>query len=127
MKSKIFFQISIVIFLIGLKFQGYGQEPAEVQKKRKQIIEYYQKTLEIDSVKAGKVLQIQENYRTEMRKLAADSTIKVEVRTAKVRSLIDVKNQQLHLLLTPAQQKLAIPAMERRKNIEQPQSPKSVN
>ncbi|MNL75091.1 hypothetical protein D3C87_2008390 [compost metagenome] len=56
---------------------------------------------------------VQSNYKMALRAIMADTSLKVEGRRAKVKALIDGKNQQLRGLLTPAQQEKIIPTTER--------------
>lgn len=95
----------------------YGQQRADSLKK-KPGYEFYRVTLQVDSVTAGKVAQIQGNYKLGMTNLSAEVGLTDQFRRIRIRELVEAKNQQLRLLLSPAQQEKIIPTTER----EQPKT-----
>ena len=101
--------------LSGFSFKGYSQQKPDSLKLRqvRQQHFFYRKELQVDSVKAQKVSQIQDNYKAGMHRLMTDTSLNEAGKRAKIKVLMDVKNQQLRLLLSPAQQDKIIPTTER--------------
>lgn len=115
MKTKLYLT---VLLLAGLALNSYAQENAkkpvnEVQKQKLQQRNFYRKTLQVDSAKADQVALVQSNYKAALNAIMIDTSLREEGRRAKVKALIDGKNQQLRQLLSPAQQEKMIPTTER--------------
>jgi len=115
MKFKNSLQLLIFLMLSGFSFKGYSQQKPDSLKLRqvRQQHFFYRKELQVDSVKAQKVSQIQDNYKAGMHRLMTDTSLNEAGKRAKIKVLMDVKNQQLRLLLSPAQQAKIIPTTER--------------
>jgi len=123
MKLRIYLQVISIITITGFSLSGYSQQKQDSlkQKRARQQHVFYRQTLQIDSAKAQKVAQIQESYKAGMNQLMTDTSLSDEGRRARIKALMDIKNQQLRLLLSPAQQAKIIPTTER----EKPASAKS--
>ena len=115
MKTKLYLT---VLLLAGLALNSYAQENAkkpgnDTQKQKIQQRNFYRKTLQVDSAKADQVVLVQSNYKAALNAIMIDTSLREEGRRAKVKALIDIKNQQLRQLLSPAQQEKMIPTMDR--------------
>jgi len=123
MKTKICRSIFTILTLLALTFKGYSQQKPDSLKLRqaRQQHAFYRKTLQVDSIKAQKVSQIQDSYKAGINRLMADTSLNEAAKRIKIKALMDSKNQQLRLLLSPAQQATIIPVTER----EQATAPKS--
>jgi hypothetical protein len=119
----IYTQLLIIAVLTGSCFEAYSQQKPDSLKLRqaRQQHTFYRKALQVDSAKAQRVSQIQDSYKAGMNRLMADTGLNEAGRRAKVKVLMDAKNQQLRLILSPAQQAKIIPTTER----EQASPPKS--
>jgi hypothetical protein len=74
--------------------KGYGQQSGGDQKQhRKEQVTQFSKSLGIDSVKAGKVADIQSSYKKSMLELSQQTNLKEEDRRAAIRSLMEDKNR----------------------------------
>ena len=107
MKTTIF-----IMLLVGLVAGAKAQETTPA-KQRQQLRTHYRQTLQVDSAKAERVAQIQENYKTSMKLAMADSSLNDHARRAKFQALMEDKNIQLRKFLSPAQQEKIIPHAER--------------
>jgi len=120
MKKEIYLKVLLIIMMIGFTKVGYAQELngkkqtalTEMQQKKSQQ-NFYRKTLQIDSVKAMQVLQIQKNYKTSLNSIMADTSLTEAAKRSRVNLLMGVKNQKLRTLLNEAQQQKIIPTTER--------------
>ena len=130
MQIKFYLQVLFITLtgIIVCSAAGYGQENKGVEKplgskvhRQQQQQNFYRRVLLVDSVKAQKVSLIQDNYKAEINKLVADTGLNEAGRRAKIKVLMNAKNQQLRLILNPAQQAKIIPTTE----LEQPLPPKS--
>lgn len=103
----------LCMVLIGClcSIQSYSQDNKIKQQKENR--NYYRKALQVDSVKAEKVSQIQAIYKAGINQLMADTSLNDAVKRVRIKSLMDAKNQQLRLLLSPTQQAKIIPTTER--------------
>lgn len=110
----------ILLFLLTvIVTSGYTQEQKKQQNpastaidKQKQQRNFYRKTLQVDSTKAEQVSKVQNAYKAAMKLMEADTSLSQDGRRAKIRALMEQKNQQLRQLLTPAQQRKVIPSTE---------------
>ncbi|MCD0487345.1 hypothetical protein LPB86_03835 [Pedobacter sp. MC2016-14] len=105
-------QIKCIVFLILSYSYGYSQDKLSKSLKIKQS-EFYRSSLQVDSAKADKVGQIQASYKAGMNQAIADTSLNDAAKRARIKALMDAKNQQLRLLLSPAQQAKMIPTTER--------------
>lgn len=117
MKLSIY-TFALLLMMTGLTITTSAQETAkkpltEAQKQRLQQRSFYRRSLQVDSAKADQVAQVQDTYKANLKAVMADTSLSVEGRRAKIKALIDGKNQQLKGLLTPAQQEKMIPTTER--------------
>lgn len=118
MKQQIYFTF-LVFMLTGMAFGSYGQaqktqkpgNSTEVQQQKLQQ-NFYRRTLQVDSAKAEQVSKVQDSYKASMKVVEADTTLNETSRRAKIRMLMEQKNQQLRQLLSPAQQRKIIPTTE---------------
>lgn len=109
-----------ILLLAGMTFNSYGQEQ-KLQKpgvsmelqRQKQERNFYRKTLQVDSVKATQVSQVQATYKTALKTVIADTSLNEAAKRARISTLMETKNQQLRNLLSPAQQQKIIPTTER--------------
>jgi len=123
MKLKISLRILGTIIATSFTLSGYSQQKPDSLKLKqsRQQHAFYRSSLQVDSVKAQKVAQIQDSYKADMKLLMADTGLNEAGKRAKIKVLMNVKNQQLRLILNPAQQAKIIPTTER----EQPLPAKS--
>lgn len=112
MKAQTYLKVIMLISITCLAMSSYGQDK-ELQKAKQQQRNFYRQSLQLDSVKAEQVAQIQESYKTSLKLVMADSTLNEAGRRVKVQGLMGEKNQQLRKLLNPAQQEKMIPSSER--------------
>ena len=89
-----------------------SQTQSEVAQKRGQV-NFYRKSLAVDSAKAEQVAQVQESYKKALGLVVADTALNEEGRRAKIGQLIVEKNRRLRLLLNVSQQQKLIPSTER--------------
>lgn len=111
MKQIIFFTILMFAMLL-FSSKGSAQQNQALSVKMQQR-NFYRKTLQVDSLKADLVANIQDAYKAALNLLMADTTLTPVVRSNRIQSLMDIKNQQFRKLLNPAQQEKIIPASER--------------
>lgn len=106
---------SLLLFgIVTMCTNGYAQQkPSNQQKQKQEQRNFYRKTLQVDSVKADQVSQVQDNYKQEMKAIVADTSLNETARRARIQAVIEGKNQRLKQLLNPAQQEKIIPATER--------------
>ncbi|TKC60160.1 hypothetical protein FBD94_14695 [Pedobacter hiemivivus] len=116
---KLLFYFSFLI-LTGMVFNSYGQEqkyPKQdvsiTAQRKKQERNYYRKSLGVDSVKAAQVSQVQNAYKAALNIIVADTSLNEAARRTRISALMEVKNQKLRGLLSPAQQEKIIPGTER--------------
>ncbi|TKC60163.1 hypothetical protein FBD94_14715 [Pedobacter hiemivivus] len=116
---KLLFYFSFLI-LTGMVFNSYGQEQKHPKQeasiaaqRQKQERNYYRKGLGVDSVKAAQVTQVQGSYKAALNIIIADTSLNEAARRARISALMEVKNQKLRGLLSPAQQEKIIPGTER--------------
>ena len=102
----------LTVVMAILVMNSYAQD-GEAKKQKQQLRTHYRQTLQVDSVKAERVAQIQENYKTSMKLAMADSSLNDHTRRAKYQALMEEKNIQLRKFLSPAQQEKIIPHAER--------------
>lgn len=108
-------------FLImgGMAFNSSAQEPKQQnvgvrsEAQLKQERNFYRKTLQIDSVKAIQVSQIQGAYKTALKALSTDTSLNEAAMRTRIKELMDIKNRKLKSFLSPAQQEKIIPSTER--------------
>lgn len=107
----------ILLFLLNLcfAFNGFSQQKMDSLKinQVRQQQNFYRSSLQVDSAKADKVSQIQDNYKAGMNQAMADTSLNDAAKRVRIKNLMDAKNQQLRLLLGPAQQAKMIPTTER--------------
>lgn len=110
----------LFLMLTGMVFNSYGQEQKNQKQdasiaaqRQKQERNYYRKSLGVDSVKAAQVAQVQNSYKAALNLIVADTSLNEAARRAKIGALMEVKNQKLKGLLSPAQQEKIIPTTER--------------
>ncbi len=103
----------LALVLLFCARAGHAQQQPDKQKQTRLMQAFYSRILQIDSVKAAQVSQIQDSYKTSLRAVTADTSLNEAARRAKINVLIGEKNRQLKLLLTPAQQEKVIPTTER--------------
>lgn len=126
MKQILHFSLPLGL-VIGIAFGSYGQvqknekqiQSMEIQRQKQQR-NFYRKTLQVDSVKAEHVSQVQDSYKASLKLVMADTSLNEAARRAKIGALMEAKNQKLRALLSPAQQEKIIPSTER-------EAPKSEN
>lgn len=109
MKTRLY--LTVLLFA-GLGLNSNAQEK-NVQKEKQQQRNFYRRTLQVDSAKAEQVALVQRNYKAALHTIIADTSLREEGRRAKIKALIDGKNQRLQGLLSPAQQEKMIPTTER--------------
>ena len=112
MKKSLYFTILVCLLSWGFSL-GLKAQEVVARKQRQELRSFYGKTLQVDSVKAGKVADIQVNYKAGVRALVADTSLTPALRDARIEVLKESKNQQLRKLLTPVQQEKVIPGTER--------------
>lgn len=83
------------------------------ETKQREQLNFYRKTLQIDSVKAEQVSQVQDNYKQTLKAIIADTSLNEMARRVRIQAAIDGKNLHLKQLLSPAQQDKIIPTTER--------------
>ena len=83
------------------------------QEQKQRQHNFYKRSLNIDSAKAVKVADIQDTYKAGMKKVVADQSLSQEARSAKIKALMEEKNQKLRAILSPTQQEKIIPTTER--------------
>ena len=76
---------------------------------------FVRQRLNVDSVKAEKITQIQDSYKASLKQVFGNPGLTEEQRRRAVDSLIARKNATLSTLLTPDQQAKFIPSTERAK------------
>ena len=98
-----------------LSVKGFGQQRPDSLKLRqaRQQNSYYRKALQVDSVKALQVARIQDSYKFGLNQVLVDTSLNEAAKRIRIKTLMDAKNQQLRLLLSPAQQAKIIPTTER--------------
>lgn len=111
MKTAIF-AFFIFASLLALGERVSAQEKKEIPQRLEQR-NYYRKTLQLDSVKAEQVAQVQADYKKSLAIVAGDSALTDKGRRAKIDLLIAEKNRRLKTILTPSQQQKVIPTTER--------------
>ena len=110
MKTSIFILLFTSFFALSGK--SFAQTAKEVDQKREQR-NYFRRTLQLDSVKAEQVVQIQADYKKGLAIIVADSGLTDAGRRAKIDFLINEKNRKLKGMLNIQQQQKAIPTSER--------------
>lgn len=119
MKFRIYIGLLLLVvtsFSLNSKAQeSIKEHPIQVEltKQKRDHRNFYRTSLKIDSAKAEQVLQVQETYKSNLKAISADSSLNIDNRRAKIKQLIDAKNQNLQRLLTPAQLEKLIPTTER--------------
>ena len=113
MSIKLSYQILLTLVMAGFTINSYGQQQQDERTKERQQHNYYRNTLQVDSVKADQVMQVQNNYKRELNTVMADSSLNEQAKRVKIDALIKGKNRQLRKLLSPAQQEKIIPTTER--------------
>lgn len=120
MKTGIYLYVLLTMIIIGIRVNSYGQEikkdnpaVAAEQQRQKQERNFYRKTLQVDSLKANQVSQVQDAYKAGLKAIIADTSLNEAARRAKINALMEAKNQKLRGLLSPAQQEKIIPTTER--------------
>ena len=115
MKVNRIMSIFATIIISSLCLNGYSQElkdSLKIKQAQQQHI-FYRRSLQVDSVKAQKVAQIQDDYKAGINALMADTALNKAGKQTKIKALMNSKNQQLRLILNPAQQAKIIPTTER--------------
>ena len=113
MRIKPSFIRSFLLYLfLFAAHQGMAQQKPLASAKD-HLRNFYRQTLQLDSVKAEQVAQIQDSYKADMKLAMGDSLLTVEGRRNKFQTLMEQKNQQLRKILSPAQQEKMIPHSER--------------
>lgn len=119
MKQPLYHSILLLI-LAGMSFNSYGQSPSTTKQvtltdsqRERQERNFYRKTLQVDSVKAMQVSQVQSTYKLALYALNADTSLNEAARRVRIKALMEIKNQKLRNLLSPAQQEKIIPSTER--------------
>lgn len=118
MKPSLYFT-ALLFMLTGMTFNVSAQEqknakPAATEMQRqRQERNFYRKTLQVDSVKATQVSQVQDSYKTALKAVIADTSLNEAAKRVKIKALMETKNQKLRGLLSPAQQEKIIPGTER--------------
>lgn len=120
MKTSIYLYILSIMTIIGISNNSYGQEinkgkpvVAAEQQRQKQERNFYRKTLQVDSLKANQVSQIQDAYKAGLKAIIADTSLNETAKRARISALMETKNRQLRSMLSPAQQEKIIPSTER--------------
>lgn len=111
MKHKKYFQILLFLAITVFTMNSYGQQAENTKRKQHS---FYRRTLQVDSAKAAHVTTIQDQYKAGLKTVIADTSLNEAAKRLKIEALINAKNQQLRLLLSPAQQEKIIPTTERR-------------
>nr|WP_121271546.1 hypothetical protein [Pedobacter schmidteae] len=119
MKPSLYFTI-LLLMLTGVTFSVSAQEQknakptvmTEMQRQRQER-NFYRKTLQVDSLKAAQVSQVQDSYKTALKAVIADTSLNEAAKRVKIKALMETKNQKLRGFLTPAQQEKIIPGTER--------------
>ncbi|PWG77979.1 hypothetical protein [Pararcticibacter amylolyticus] len=88
------------------------------EQKRTQL-NYYKRTLKVDSVKAEQVTKIQSDYKDSMKALEADKSLNDDARRSHIKALIAERNRKLADILDPQQQARIIPSTERQQAAEE--------
>lgn len=121
MNIQSYFKAIFTLIIVLFATVGYGQdrvkEQAALQQKR-QLRSFYRSTLQVDSAKAEQVAEIQDTYKAGVKALMADTTFSPAWRQTKIQALVEIKNQQLRKLLSPAQQEKVIPGTERSQSVK---------
>jgi hypothetical protein len=119
MKLLSYFSI-LMLILTGMVFNSYGQEQKNQKpeasiaaQRQKQERNFYRKSLGVDSVKAVQVSQVQDAYKAALNVIVSDTSLNEAAKRARISALMEVKNQKLRGLLSPAQQEKIIPTTER--------------
>lgn len=105
-----FIIFTIIIISVMTAAKSYGQQPDST--KRHALI-YLSQQLRTDTQTARKVIDIQEGYKRSVKQLFGRSLTDQQQRVA-IDQLIDQKNQQLEVLLSPSQRDMIVPTTERR-------------
>ncbi|TCC97850.1 hypothetical protein [Pedobacter hiemivivus] len=110
----------LFLILTGMVFNSYGQEQKSQKQdasiavqRQKQERNYYRKSLGVDSLKAVQVAQVQNAYKAALNIIVADTSLNEAAKRTRISALMEVKNQKLRGLLSPAQQEKIIPTTER--------------
>jgi hypothetical protein len=106
MKNKTF--LILPLFII-VAISSYSQQRPKQNESRNA---YYRARLQVDSLKAGQIIRIEDAYKEAMKILIADQKLSQESRNPKIKSLIDSKNRKLAAILSDEQQAKIIPASE---------------
>lgn len=85
------------------------------EQKNKQL-NYYRRSLQVDSLKADQVFKIQADYKAGMKTLEADQSMNLENRRARIKELMEEKNSKLEKILDVGQQAKIIPPGESRRS-----------
>jgi len=108
------FQAVLLFLVVICTAKGYSQQPIAQSKENKlQLRQFFQARLQIDSARAAQVSQIQENYKSGVYLVVADTSLSEAVRRARINAIMEVKNQKLRQILSQAQQEKIIPSSER--------------
>ncbi|TKC60289.1 hypothetical protein FBD94_15400 [Pedobacter hiemivivus] len=114
-KLQIYF---LFLLLTGIAFNSYGQQGGEKKEsvdvqRQKQQRNYYRKTLQLDSLKAQQVAEIQDSYKAALKLVVSDTGLNIVAKRARISTLIDSKNLKLQKVLSPEQLDKVIPTTER--------------
>lgn len=102
---------------------GYSQIRADSSSQRQRVqsrseqrrgaMNFYRRSLKVDSAKAEAVSAIQTEYKTSMNALLANKGLNEESRRVQLKSLQIERNRKLRRILNPEQQQKVIPSTER--------------
>lgn len=112
--------MKISLFLLALLFVSifsFSRSFAQQQdnQRQKQIM-YYSKILTTNQDTSMRVIIILSTYNESLIKVVGDNKFSEEAKRTKIEGLIEEKNKQLGLLLSPAQQEKIIPITERKRD-----------
>lgn len=103
--------VAIVILMTISIGRSYGQQVDSVKRSR---ISYIRNLLKTDSATAGRVSDIQDNYKQALKLVLSNEALTDRQKRAAIDSLMDEKNRQLEGLLPEALRNLIIPTTERK-------------
>ncbi|MFC1226694.1 hypothetical protein ACFE6N_23015 [Pedobacter sp. BG31] len=110
--KQLFITICLSIGLMSGSLWASAQEKDSLATAKRQL-DHYRKSLGLDAAKAAQLNGIQNQYKKELNRVMADTTLDLSARKEKIRDLMDRKNGQLKKLLNTAQQQKMIPPSER--------------
>ncbi|PWG81821.1 hypothetical protein [Pararcticibacter amylolyticus] len=90
-----------------------GQRVLSFSGQKRIQLNFYKRTLKIDSIKAEQVDKVQSGYKESMKALEADKSLSLEIRRERIRTLIEERNRKLATFLSPEQQEQIVPSSER--------------